>query len=501
MGNCYAEKCPNCGNIVEGKKVKTYTNKVTRQGAKSAVHMVTSAGGMSTGAAIGSMILPGVGTVVGGALGFIGSSMFNQKVNENIDKLGDKIEDEFLLMDYEFECPNCHHKWTRNEAEDCTSSEMIMLEAINNIIAKHLSVDLDRITANSDLIDDLGATKKGIVAISKELENIFDVELLNDIEDIVFVDDFYEKILGFSLWEEDDDQHFYRLFEKYLTNPPKDIDLNSIADVFHSGSEIYENPIFKARSLFVAATLRLLNFVGYMRDSEYANITLDTQKETLYQYINYAREEIMCDRDLDENDKEIKLVSFAIFAISLLDLKDDCDEDQSGILEFLSDEYQEVAEEYEAADSEDFLFNTEWLTNLCAQAFEQVRVLLPGQAGSSESSILSESKPSTSRLTEKEQEYVKELKEILEDGDISPRERRLLDKLRISLGITEVRGKQLESIISQPKLSPEEQEYLDEYKEIIAEGEVSQRDRRFLEKLRKVNGISEERAKEIENYI
>ena len=48
--------------------------------------MATGMGGMGTGAAIGSMILPGVGTVVGGALGFIGSAMFNQKVNENIDK-------------------------------------------------------------------------------------------------------------------------------------------------------------------------------------------------------------------------------------------------------------------------------------------------------------------------------------------------------------------------------------------------------------------------------
>ena len=47
--------------------------------------------------------------------------------------------------------------------------------------------------------------------------------------------------------------------------------------------------------------------------------------------------------------------------------------------------------------------------------------------------------------------------------------------------------------------APEEQEYLSEYKEIIAEGEVSERERRFLEKLRKANGISEERAAEIEH--
>lgn len=96
MSSLVTERCPHCGNVVEGKAVKTYTNKVARQGAKSAVHMATGMGGMGTGAAIGSMILPGVGTVVGGALGFIGSAMFNQKVNENIDKLGDKIEEELM---------------------------------------------------------------------------------------------------------------------------------------------------------------------------------------------------------------------------------------------------------------------------------------------------------------------------------------------------------------------------------------------------------------------
>lgn len=76
--------------------------------------------------------------------------------------------------------------------------------------------------------------------------------------------------------------------------------------------------------------------------------------------------------------------------------------------------------------------------------------------------VLSRPIANASELTEKEQEYVNELTEILEDGNISPREHRLLYKLRISLGITEERGKELESIISQPKLSPEEQEYLDD---------------------------------------
>ena len=106
-----------------------------------------------------------------------------------------------------------------------------------------------------------------------------------------------------------------------------------------------------------------------------------------------------------------------------------------------------------------------------------------------------------SDLTPEEKEYLKEFKEVIADGDITERERRLLNKIRAQFGISVERGEELEAMIMQPSLTPEEQEYLSEYKEIIAEGQVSERERRFLEKLRKANGISEERAAEIENNI
>ena len=319
MSKEYAEKCPKCGNIVEGKVVKAYTNKVARQGAKSAVHMVTGMGGMGTGAAIGSMFLPGIGTVVGGALGVVGSAMFNQKVNENIDKLGDKIEDEFLSMNYEFECPNCHCKWTRGSNELSPEEIMAVIGFINKTIGENLGVNPDSLTPQTNLTE-LGSRALIEVTLLDLYEKLnFD---LPDIEKIVYVDDFYEAILGVSLWE----------------------------------------------------------LLG-----EEQNIDKKQQPQFL----------------------------------------------QSG-------------------------------------------------------------------LTPEEKEYLKEFKEVIADGDITERERRLLNKIRAQFGISVERGEELESMIMQPSLTPEEQEYLSEYKEIIAEGEVSERERRFLEKLRKANGISEERATEIE---
>lgn len=101
-------------------------------------------------------------------------------------------------------------------------------------------------------------------------------------------------------------------------------------------------------------------------------------------------------------------------------------------------------------------------------------------------------------LTEGETEYLNEYMEMLSDGEISDRDRRFLNKIMKANGISPERAAQLESMVTSPSLSEEEQEYLDEYKEIIAEGEITARDRRFLEKLKKANGISDARAKEIE---
>ena len=64
-----------------------------------------------------------------------------------------------------------------------------------------------------------------------------------------------------------------------------------------------------------------------------------------------------------------------------------------------------------------------------------------------------------------EGEYLEELKACLEeDSEISVKERRLLNRLRDRLGISEERAEELESSLLKPQLTEEEQEYLEEYK-------------------------------------
>lgn len=98
-----------------------------------------------------------------------------------------------------------------------------------------------------------------------------------------------------------------------------------------------------------------------------------------------------------------------------------------------------------------------------------------------------------------EWEYLEELKSCLEDGEVSKGERRLLDKLRRKLGISDQRAKELEDSLIKPQLTDEEQEYLAEYRECFAdEGNISTSERRLLNRLRLKLGISESRAAELE---
>lgn len=113
---------------------------------------------------------------------------------------------------------------------------------------------------------------------------------------------------------------------------------------------------------------------------------------------------------------------------------------------------------------------------------------------------ITKSTTETSKYSEAEQEYLDELKACLEDdAEISPRERRLLERLRAKLGISEAQATELEASLSKPVLTEEEKEYLSEYQECVVDEVISDKERRLLDKLRNVMGISEERAKELES--
>ncbi|MDE6769813.1 MAG: hypothetical protein K2J78_08850 [Muribaculaceae bacterium] len=109
---------------------------------------------------------------------------------------------------------------------------------------------------------------------------------------------------------------------------------------------------------------------------------------------------------------------------------------------------------------------------------------------------------SSNIVSDNEAEFIEELKACLEDGPITDKHRRLLDRLRKSLGISEVRAKELEVICQPQTLTAEEQEYADEVKACLEDGgEITPKERRLLNRIAKSLGLSLDRAIQIERLI
>ena len=135
----------------------------------------------------------------------------------------------------------------------------------------------------------------------------------------------------------------------------------------------------------------------------------------------------------------------------------------------------------------------EFLNRRIPEQIEELKQLRCGKKSSMHSS-------SSASVTSEEQEYLEEIRACFDnDGEITSRERRLLDRLRKSLGITEARAKELEASVN--NMSDDEKEYQEELKACLEDGTISDRERRLLDRLRKSLGISEERAKAIENRL
>lgn len=106
--------------------------------------------------------------------------------------------------------------------------------------------------------------------------------------------------------------------------------------------------------------------------------------------------------------------------------------------------------------------------------------------------------PQNTGFSANEKKYIEEVKECLADGEIGKTGRKLLNMTREQLGISEARAAELEASVVAPQLTDDEKEYLETYREACTDGKVSDGERRTLDRYRSKLGISEERAKEIE---
>lgn len=145
---------------------------------------------------------------------------------------------------------------------------------------------------------------------------------------------------------------------------------------------------------------------------------------------------------------------------------------------------------YEGDDEEDI-----HSLNRLKEQYNEIVALLKEGVGHENTVSLKEN-TDTPSSSDAEKEYLEELKECLKNG-ITDRERRLLYRLSKSLGISETRALELEKSLNS-SLTDEEQEYLEELKDILKDGRISDRERRLLDRLRKSLGISEARGRDLE---
>lgn len=105
-------------------------------------------------------------------------------------------------------------------------------------------------------------------------------------------------------------------------------------------------------------------------------------------------------------------------------------------------------------------------------------------------------------IDDSEKEYLDEFRACLEDGEMTSTERRLLNRLRESLSISEERALELEAKCCCNNLNPDEQEYANEVKACLEyDGRISDRERHLLSRLAKSLGITADRAIEIEKIV
>lgn len=537
--------CPHCGMIVEGQRVKSYTNEGTRQDAEADVPIATSIRTVVKCVKIGNEIAGTVGGVVGGALALVGSTIYNQKVNESKDKVGDIVEDESIAMDFEFSCPKCGFTWTRkmtqisnshlleddddeddDDVEDDEYDEVedgddeveefedeLEDEEDNDAFSFHISdIEPDNeLVAVSGTVIYGTISKNDIVQMRKADGQVLKATVVkifdNDYGDFcecvdsesscctLFLDgvkaqqiDNNDVIENEMDWQE----KFDSVFDSYNNGDFADWEIKNLVHFIGKDARKCTDNFVKAQYYCLMAVIRMKYFYKRWFKNRYK---LYSERKFQKFCLVDGLGDIQIARNLYPHDGEYNFI-WGIISLMKGFWYDDCYDKA-----YYEKSFGNLLELVKSDDN--FMFSVEWLTEIYTNAYHKILSICSYVTEEPKHSVAepTATEPSDAEPTAAEKEYMEELREILADGEISPRERRLLDKIRVNLGISESRAKQLEALLSAPSLSPEEQEYLNEYKEIISEGEISARDQRYLDKLKKANGISEQRAKEIEMMV
>lgn len=272
---------------------------------------------------------------------------------------------------------------------------------------------------------------------------------------------------------------FYSFLNSYVNDEYKDMDVVKRAEMFKREGDACDENWYKACYYYLASFSRLEHFLIEWLDYGFRNDSKNIDKLNTICLID-GYEEIKSCFELVSVDKEFILVyeTYDVVRAFWLD-----NQWNPKLYDFFEEKHRG-----KELESENCFINPDYLEKLYFASLEGIRDCIKKYG----------SENSNEKLSLEEEEYLNEYKEMIADGEISDRDRRYLNKIMNTNGISEARAKELEAMVSSPSLTDEEQEYLNEYRDMISDGKISPRDQRYLDKLKKTNGISEARAKELE---
>lgn len=524
----YTEKCPHCGNVVEGKKMRSDKNITTRNKVKEYAPMVSKA----AGGAFGKFALP----VGGGLAGSMAANELHQKnkkkINGFIDKVGDIIEDTFYTMKYDFFCTKCGHGWER-DATECKTNKCI--EENDHTVNRE-----DYIPEKSDFDYENGNIYERDA--SWETRGFEENELETG---CIRLEDYRIRKIECAI-------RHYCVYMIYVDQPENELDYEKLVDNINNDTDAYVtiDQIKADTKLEVCNKLFDILSDDINLDFDWCDLVMElphgdnTDKYNLEVYdavdvrgrvdnfydtligintsgsIEVGDRIIICTTDdkyystyVDWIEKDDEKVDYAesgeMIGLGVeIDLSTipgiiDCvykaDEMEEDYKEENDEEMDEDNDKYSKKEIEKRILNiiSEHLNediydiNRSTQLVEDLEV----DSLDTVELIMTIEKEFNLIISDKVIKEVHTVGDII-DGIYYVKNTQDLTKFMFDSG-----DSVNESDEEETGLTPEEQEYIDEYKEIISEGEISARNQRYLAMLRETNGISDERAKELEAMV
>lgn len=507
-----------------------------------------------------------IGASIGGAVGWVGKALANDAIGKKVDQAADYLEDEYTEVVYQYSCPKCGHSWTSEDEDDDDYEDYDEEEdEYNDEEGEIFRNEFNYYLENGELIvkeknevlnkvQELEKVKKMCSDIVKSeysfLQSIYCLDFILDNDDYSLLSLGEKCIRDANRYLDDGEYILVKLMFESLAinhNAPNVIQLHESIQQRCPKIHLLEKTLFNNEYLTIlyekCRFFSLIDSIVKLEEKkdgrkvvELLNMILNLSDKAS-QLCGYEQ---LMDYYFFGKNGVVKLSQTGFkYALKGYDLGDFSHEFNPEIVyhrrwlrclsriaycylegEGTKQDYQKALEyTTKAASLGDLcsIFNLgeiyelgrgvpqnkklalEYYEKALNFGFEPAKDKVLELKGTTSSMTSSHS----GIMTEEEQEYLDEVKICLEEGgEISSKERRLLDRLRTKLGITEIRAKVLEDSLNALKLTEEEQEYLDEYKLCLEEdGKISPKERRLLDRLRDKLSISQKRAKELEDFV